>query len=104
MTEVNRPVCGRNPHDEHLLTASLLEQLLDDGVCKPEFVPMMDVHGWFPTKERHMADEIVTDLATNPDAPVEYVTDDERKIWLLDAQDTREYLAHLRENPLWFES
>jgi hypothetical protein len=96
-------VRGRNPHDEHLLTVGLLEQLLDNGVYKPEFVPMATVRGWFPTRERHLADEIVEDLAANPDAPLEYVTDAERRIWLLNSDETREFLGGLQENPTWFK-
>lgn len=103
MAGVNRPVRGRNPHDEHLLTVSLLEQLLADGICKPEFVPMATVRGWFPTCERHLADEIVENLATNPNAPLEYVTPAECKIWLLDAHATRAYVENLHEDPMWFD-
>ena len=103
MTEVNRPVRGRNPYDEHILIVDFLELLLAEGVCKPKSVPMATVREWFPTRERHSADEIVDELAADSDAPLEYVTDIERTIWLVDVEATREYLADLRENPMWFD-
>lgn len=103
MAEVNRPVRGRNPYDRHILLTDFLELMLAEGSCKPEFVPMTTVRRWFPSQERHLADEIVSDLATDPDAPLDYVTDDERKIWLLGVQTTHQYLADLRENPMWFD-
>lgn len=99
-----RPVRGRNPRDEHHLKIDLLEQLLRKGVVSPDSIPVSTVRDWFPTRERDLADRIVADLVSNPDAPVEYVSGAEAELWLLDAEETREFVADLRRDPPWFDA
>lgn len=101
--EATRPVRGWTPHDEHNLKVDLLEYLLDEGFVRPVSVTRMTVRDWFPTRELDLADHIVDDLVSNPDAPVEHVTPEARAIWLLDAAATREFVADLRRNPSWFD-
>lgn len=93
----------QNPHDRHHLTIDFLEQLLDSGCCRPEFVYRAEIRYWFSSQERDLADEIIEDLVDDPRAPVEYVSANERRIWLVDAEATRRYIAELQAHPPWFD-
>lgn len=90
-------------YDEHYLKIDLLMRLLEVGAVRPGSVPVATVRDWFPTRERDLADALVADLVSNPDAPVEYVTSEERAMWLVDAGATRAFVADLRRNPPWFD-
>lgn len=103
MTKQPASCAGGRPHDEHNLKVDLLECLLDESFVRSVSVTRTTVCDWFPVRERDLADHILDDLVSNPDAPVEHVTSEARAIWLLDAAATREFVADLRRNPAWFD-
>lgn len=95
---------GRNSRDEHALKVDLFEQLLSKRVCEPDSISVVTVQKWFPTRERDLAVHLVDDLATDPEAPVEYVSTAERNVWLVDAAATRAFVDDLRDDPAWFDA
>jgi len=42
-------------------------------------------------------------LATDSEAPLEYVGREQASIWLTDRAAAQAYVADLRENPPWFD-
>lgn len=49
------------------------------------------------------AESIIEELATDPEAPLEYVGWEQASIWLTDRAAAQAYVADLREDPPWFD-
>jgi hypothetical protein len=70
-------------------------------VYRPEKVIGIDaIRPWFAESERDDVPELIDDLATERDCPLEYVTEAEQAVWLTDPDEVPEYV---RENGgTWF--
>lgn len=77
--------------------------MADRNVVRPKAVLVSHVQSWFSAREQELAKSIVETLATDSDAPLEYVGRERTCVWLTDREATRVYLADLRENPPWFD-
>jgi hypothetical protein len=73
---------GRNPRDRTLLTISVLETMLNRDVVRPRAILVVHVRSWFAAREAKLADSIIDELATDPDAPVEHVGREQASLWL----------------------
>jgi len=57
---------------------------------------------WFCDREADVAAEIVEELVSNEDCPLEYSVGRRNQVWLLDREDTEEFIEDLRDTP-WYE-
>lgn len=93
---------GRNPRDRALLEIGMLE-MVNRNVVRPKAVLVSHVRSWFSAREQNFAETIIEELATDADAPLEYVGRERACVWLTDRAEAEMYIEELRENPPWFD-
>lgn len=95
---------GRNPRDEWMLKLDLLERLVELGCTVDENpVTRSEVKGWFQPLERDLADDLMDDLLSNPNAPVETPSSDSGAIGITDYDEANAFIQYLYDNPSWFD-
>ncbi|WP_132059051.1 vWA domain-containing protein [Halorussus amylolyticus] len=81
----------------------LLERLLGGNYIIPDDIEVMEIsEDWFSYKETDTAKELVDELVSNPDCPLEYSPGPVTEVWLLDQEDTEDFIKELRDIP-WYE-
>lgn len=74
----------------------LLRELALREIHQPKEVMGIEaLRPWFAHADREHVDELVSELASDDDCPLEYVTEAERAIWITDPTAVPEYV---REN------
>jgi len=85
------------------LKEDLLQCMLGDNIIIPEEIYIDEIaEEWFSHQETDLAVEIVEELVSNKDCPLEYSAGRRNQVWLLDREDTEEFIKDLRDIP-WYE-
>lgn len=93
-----------NPREKQLLKADLLRRMLGDNLVVPNDIGVVEIQeDWFCHRETDTAQQLVHELESNPECPLEYSPGPENQVWLIDREDTEDFIEDLRETP-WYES
>lgn len=93
---------GTTARDDKQLLLDLLKQLRGVGAVHPDDIPVQKIVGWFPYKTERPPQELVDILATDAEAPVEYNTPENSRVWLISDSEAADYIEQLEETP-WHE-
>ncbi|USZ67135.1 hypothetical protein NGM10_10375 [Halorussus salilacus] len=71
----------------------LLRELALRGIYRPKKVISLEtVRPWFAESDREDVSQLIDDLATDHDCPLEYVTEAEQAVWLTEPDEVSEYV------------
>jgi len=71
----------------------LLRELALRGVHQPKEVRSIEtLRPWFARTDREHVDELVDELASDDDCPLDYVTEAEQAVWITDPDAVPEYV------------
>lgn len=71
----------------------LLREIALREVHKPkEVIDVEALRPWFADSDREHVDELVSELVSDDDCPLEYVTKAERAVWLADPSAVPDYV------------
>lgn len=93
----------RNPREERDLKVDLLRRLLGGNHVFPDDIRVAEIaENWFCHKETDTAQKIIDELASDSECPLEYSPGPDTEVWLLDREDTEDFIEELRDIP-WYE-